>query len=137
MFAFYAGLNFAAFGAANCIGRCIADGRFGERTVPLVRGPSCQRRDSTRTFLRPNFYMQNFSRNLAAAIVGGVLAQPASDAPISFIDTRDVARAAATVLTSPGHEGQVYDLTGPRRSPTVRPPRRFPGCSIDRCATWG
>jgi uncharacterized protein YbjT (DUF2867 family) len=30
-----------------------------------------------------------------------------------MIDTRDIADVAAVVLTSGGHEGQSYDLTGP------------------------
>lgn len=68
----------------------------------------------TWTFLRPNFYMQNFSRQMAAGIRAGVIAQPVSRAPISFVDARDVAGVAATVLTSGGHDGRPYDLTGPR-----------------------
>jgi uncharacterized protein YbjT (DUF2867 family) len=37
----------------------------------------------------------------------------AGDARISMVDTRDVAAVAATVLTTAGHEGQTYDVTGP------------------------
>ena len=32
---------------------------------------------------------------------------------VSYIDTRDVAAVAARVLTSPGHQGKAYALTGP------------------------
>jgi uncharacterized protein YbjT (DUF2867 family) len=35
------------------------------------------------------------------------------DARVSYIDTRDVGRVAAKVLTEPGHEGKPYDLSGP------------------------
>jgi uncharacterized protein YbjT (DUF2867 family) len=67
------------------------------------------------TFLRPNFYMQNFSRQMATSIAtAGQIAQPAAWAPISFVDSRDVARAAAAVLTGDGHDGRVYSLTGPQ-----------------------
>ncbi|WP_028921007.1 SDR family oxidoreductase [Pseudonocardia acaciae] len=67
------------------------------------------------TFLRPNFYMQNFSRQFAASIRSNrAFAQPASRAPISFVDVRDIARVAARVLTSAGHDGVVYDITGPQ-----------------------
>lgn len=31
----------------------------------------------------------------------------------SFVDTRDIARAAAEVLTKEGHDGKTYTLTGP------------------------
>ncbi len=66
------------------------------------------------TFLRPNFYMQNFARQMATSIsTDGEIAQPASWAPISFVDSRDVARAAVEVLTGEGHDGRVYALTGP------------------------
>jgi uncharacterized protein YbjT (DUF2867 family) len=37
----------------------------------------------------------------------------AGGARISMVDERDVAAAAAVVLTEPGHEGRRYDLTGP------------------------
>ena len=30
-----------------------------------------------------------------------------------MVDTRDVAAVAAAALTSPGHEGKTYDVTGP------------------------
>lgn len=64
------------------------------------------------TFLRPNFYMQNLLRQ-AGQIAAGSFAQPASGAPVSFVDVRDVARVAAHVLTSAGHDGISYDITGP------------------------
>jgi uncharacterized protein YbjT (DUF2867 family) len=92
------------------------------------------------TFLRPNFYMQNFVGQMASDIKNeGVIAQPASDAAISFVDTRDVARVAAHVLTSDGHAGQIHDITGPRAlsydevaaafSTGLRKPVRFVGLS--------
>jgi uncharacterized protein YbjT (DUF2867 family) len=44
----------------------------------------------------------------------GRLYAPAGEARIAMIDPRDVGAAAAAVLSSPGHEGQTYLLTGPR-----------------------
>jgi uncharacterized protein YbjT (DUF2867 family) len=65
------------------------------------------------TFLRPNFFMQN-TLGLAAGIrEHGTIYQPSGGARASYVDTRDVARAAATALTRRGHEGQAYTLTGP------------------------
>ena len=66
------------------------------------------------TILRPNSFMQNYS----GALSGDIKAQsainlPDGDAKMSYIDTRDIASVAATVLTHAGHEGQTYDLTGP------------------------
>jgi uncharacterized protein YbjT (DUF2867 family) len=65
------------------------------------------------TVLRPNLYMQALL-GFADTIAQGVLAAPIGDAPVSIIDTRDVAGAAAAVLTSAEHAGSTYTLTGPR-----------------------
>ncbi len=67
------------------------------------------------TVLRPNFFMQIFARDalLEGIRASGVIRLPAGDAALSFIDVRDIADVAATVLTTPGHEGQAYTLTGP------------------------
>jgi len=66
------------------------------------------------TFLRPNFYMQNFVRQMAVPIKAtGVFTQAATAAPISFIDVADIARVAAQALTSRGGGGEIYAITGP------------------------
>jgi uncharacterized protein YbjT (DUF2867 family) len=49
---------------------------------------------------------------LGAAIGAGVLAQPACDAPISFVDTRDVAAVAAAVLRDEAYDEWIPELTG-------------------------
>ncbi|MBD5604001.1 MAG: NAD-dependent epimerase/dehydratase family protein, partial [Candidatus Eremiobacteraeota bacterium] len=38
---------------------------------------------------------------------------PLGDVGISAVDVRDIAEATAIVLTSPGHEGNVYNINGP------------------------
>ena len=38
---------------------------------------------------------------------------PAGDAKIAMIDPRDIGVAAAAVLTTAGHDGETYVLTGP------------------------
>ncbi|MEU8031520.1 NAD(P)H-binding protein [Streptomyces sp. NPDC049099] len=65
------------------------------------------------TILRPNFYLQNFLGEPSIR-EAGEFSLPLITAPISFVDTGDVARAAARVLTTGGHDGRVYDLTGPQ-----------------------
>jgi len=66
------------------------------------------------TFLRPNGFMQNMANQQAGAIQAtGAFHFPAAETRISHVDTRDIARVAATVLTSGGHEGKAYELTGP------------------------
>jgi uncharacterized protein YbjT (DUF2867 family) len=66
------------------------------------------------TVLRPNFFMQIFARDalLEGIRASGVIRIPAGDAALSFIDVRDIADVAATALTTSGHEGQAYTLTG-------------------------
>lgn len=67
------------------------------------------------TILRPNNFNQNFDEDLwHAPLRAGRLALPMGAAPEPFIDVRDVADVAAAALTSDGHHGQVYDLSGPR-----------------------
>ena len=64
------------------------------------------------TVLRPNFYLQNFLRQPIHE--SGEFSFPLINAPISFIDAGDIARVAARVLTTDGHHGRIYDLTGPK-----------------------
>jgi uncharacterized protein YbjT (DUF2867 family) len=66
------------------------------------------------THLRPNWFMQVLSAGpLAAGLrATGALGMPAGPARISYVDVRDVAAVAATVLVAPGHEGRAYTLTG-------------------------
>ena len=67
------------------------------------------------TFLRPASYMQNFTNFMAPGIRSEHrIYTMIPDAVFNHVDTRDVARVAATVLTRGGHEGKAYTLTGPR-----------------------
>lgn len=67
------------------------------------------------TFLRPNAFMQNFVTFMGASIRDeGKFFDSIEDAQISYIDARDIGRAAARVLTERGHDGRAYDLSGPR-----------------------
>ncbi|UUV34105.1 SDR family oxidoreductase [Amycolatopsis roodepoortensis] len=65
------------------------------------------------TVLRPNLYLQALLA-FSGTIEQGFLAAPIGDAAVSAIDTRDIADAAAAVLTGTGHAGRTYTLTGPR-----------------------
>jgi uncharacterized protein YbjT (DUF2867 family) len=66
------------------------------------------------TFLRLNSFMQNFVPSHARSIAAqGTFYEPLADARVSHVDTRDIAIAAANVLTETGHEGRAYDITGP------------------------
>ncbi|HKP15261.1 MAG TPA: SDR family oxidoreductase [Gemmatimonadaceae bacterium] len=67
------------------------------------------------THLRPASYMQNFTNFMAPTIRSQhAIYTLIPDAVFNHVDTRDVARVAAMVLTRDGHDGQAYTLTGPR-----------------------
>jgi uncharacterized protein YbjT (DUF2867 family) len=61
------------------------------------------------TFLRMNMYM-DFIPGMAGP--DGVIRGPAGDGRVAAILRDDVAAAAAAVLTTDGHDGRIYDLTG-------------------------
>jgi uncharacterized protein YbjT (DUF2867 family) len=65
------------------------------------------------TILRPNNFYQNDYWYKDVLLQYGVYPQPLGSVGTSRVDTRDIAEAAAVALTSPGHEGQTYDLVGP------------------------
>lgn len=65
------------------------------------------------THLRPAWFMQNLLAYAPWIAAHGDLSIPAGDGTLAMIDARDVARAAAAVLTGEGHEGRTYRLTGP------------------------
>ncbi len=66
------------------------------------------------TILGPNYFMHNLVNRYAPDVQArGLLLSPAGDRGISMVDARDVAEAAATVLTESGHEGCTYTLSGP------------------------
>ncbi len=66
------------------------------------------------TILRPNWFMQNFSHGFLRDMIryqGGIFV-PDGGMPVSFIDTRDIAKVTMIALTQDGHENQAYTLTG-------------------------
>ena len=67
------------------------------------------------TFLQPSFFMQNLTQQHAKDIRDhDELFLPAGRGATNFIDARDIAAAAAIVLTEPGHVSRSYELTGPQ-----------------------
>lgn len=67
------------------------------------------------TLVRAAWFAQNFSEGyLRDPICAGVLPMPGGDVAEPIIDVDDIADVAATVLTEEGHEGALYEVTGPR-----------------------
>jgi uncharacterized protein YbjT (DUF2867 family) len=65
------------------------------------------------THLRAGEFMPAYFRQVPSIVARGMLALPMEDARIASVDVGDLAEVAATVLTTPGHEGKIYPLTGP------------------------
>ena len=65
------------------------------------------------THLRAGEFMPSYFRQVPNIVGRGILALPMDDARIASVDVGDIAEVAATVLTSSGHQGKTYELTGP------------------------
>jgi len=66
------------------------------------------------TILRPNSFHQNTVAYYAPSIrAQGVFYGSTGDSRMSYVDVRDVAAAAATVLRGGEHIGKIYELNGP------------------------
>lgn len=63
------------------------------------------------TIVRPGFFMSNVLRWVPSIRNQGVVRWISGR--FAPVDTRDVGAVAAAALTEPGHEGRIYDLTGP------------------------
>ncbi|SKC99295.1 Uncharacterized conserved protein YbjT, contains NAD(P)-binding and DUF2867 domains [Chitinophaga ginsengisegetis] len=66
------------------------------------------------TFLRPNLFMQGLLGFRETIATQNKFFATAGNASISLVDTRDIAAVAAAALTTSGHEGKTYDITGPQ-----------------------
>ena len=64
------------------------------------------------TFLRNNWYSENYLAGVAHTIEIGTLFGAAQDGRISSASRIDYAEATAKVLTSTGHDNQTYELAG-------------------------
>lgn len=65
------------------------------------------------TILRPNYFIQNDVTLKSPLLDAGIYPMPLGTPGISVVDIRDIAEAAAIVLTSEGHHGKTYNLNGP------------------------
>jgi uncharacterized protein YbjT (DUF2867 family) len=66
------------------------------------------------TFIAPTFFMQNVMMAAETVASDGKIYMPFKSGKLGMIDIRDVVDVAAKVLTTDGHEGRRYTLTGPQ-----------------------
>ncbi len=91
------------------------DGDGGGRLVDAHRQVVAGLRASglRTTVLAPSSFMQNLLGQASAVQAGSTLPTTTPDAAVAWVDVRDVAAVAAHVLTSDGHDGATYTITGP------------------------
>lgn len=89
-----------------------ADGRFGAGMAEAER--AVQAAGVGWTILRANNFAQNFDEDVwREPLLAGRLALPAGELREPFVDLEDLAEAAVEVLTGSGHDGRIYELSGP------------------------
>ncbi len=66
------------------------------------------------TIVRCGWFNQNFSESFFKdLLMAGTLAVPNANVGEGYIDADDIADVVTAALTENGHEGQIYELTGP------------------------
>jgi uncharacterized protein YbjT (DUF2867 family) len=66
------------------------------------------------TILRPTCYMQVHLLPVQTVHANGAWYGMTGDGAHAYIDTEDIASVAAVVLTTSGHDGKTYELSGPQ-----------------------
>jgi NAD(P)H dehydrogenase (quinone) len=99
-----------------------ASGQLGRLTAELAAVITPSHRDTEKalgesglawTTLRHAFYAEYQVPAGAQAIATGQLIHNNGDGKTAYVSREDCAAAAAAVLTTEGHEGRAYDITGP------------------------
>jgi uncharacterized protein YbjT (DUF2867 family) len=66
------------------------------------------------THLRPSQFMTEYLREVPTILGQSALFLPLEDAKLVPVDVADIAKAAFALLTTPGHEGKIYAMSGPQ-----------------------
>lgn len=67
------------------------------------------------TVVRASWFHQNFSEGaFIDMVLKGAITLPAGTTPEPFVDVDDIADVAVAALTQDVHNGQIYEVTGPR-----------------------
>jgi len=81
----------------------------------LLAEHAVQQSGAAWTIVRSSFFAQNFSESFFLdAVRSGVVAFPAENVAEPFVDADDVADVAVAALIDDTHDGQLYEVTGPR-----------------------
>jgi uncharacterized protein YbjT (DUF2867 family) len=94
------------------------------------------------TVVRASWFNQNFSEGeFLGMVLDGAITLPAAEFPEPFVDADDIADVAVAALTEDGHNGEIYEVTGPRmltftevaKEISRAADRLHPVCKPDRC----
>ncbi|MBL3705805.1 NAD(P)H-binding protein [Sulfitobacter sp. BDSS02] len=67
------------------------------------------------TIVRAAWFAQNFSEGaLHETVMADILPMPGGEVREPIVDVDDIADVAVAALTEPGHDGELYEVTGPR-----------------------
>lgn len=67
------------------------------------------------TIVRSSWFNQNFSEGaFVDMVLAGTITLPAGDQVEPFVDVDDIADVAVAAFTEDHHQGQIYEVTGPR-----------------------
>ncbi len=84
---------------------------FGLQYVHLATEAMIKTTDIPFTFLRNAFYLENIADDLLKnALSTGILTSSTQEGRFNFVLREELAKAAAKVLVSEGHENKVYEL---------------------------
>lgn len=101
------------------VGRIVYTSAPQATTSPLILAPEhkateelLQASGLAVTILRNGWYTENYVGTVTDAAGTGVIAASVGEGRVSSASRADYAEAAAAVLTTEGHEGAVYELSG-------------------------
>jgi uncharacterized protein YbjT (DUF2867 family) len=66
------------------------------------------------TIVRPSGFMSNTFQWVPQLAAGDLVRAPFASVGVAMIDPADIAAVVALALTTPGHAGQTYRITGPQ-----------------------
>lgn len=95
-------------GLGTALDSPLQSGRWHAQTEQLLRHVGLPW-----TCLHPPFFMQNLLRSAQEVARHGVLTAAMENGRVAMVDARDVAAVAAAALTTDGHVGKTYVITGP------------------------
>jgi uncharacterized protein YbjT (DUF2867 family) len=106
--------DFAKTAVENEVRRLVLLSGRGEEGA-LLGEQAVQDSGADWTILRSTWFSQNFSEGFFVdQVLSGEVAIPVGSVPEPFVDADDIADVAVAALTEEGHEGKLYELTGPR-----------------------